>query len=837
MQVQRFRGFEIRPSLRQIWVDGTATPVGTRAYDLLMLLLTNADRVVTKEEIFEQVWPGLVVEENNLSVQISVLRRLLGADVISTAKGRGYQFTAVRAQENRQLATQLITGNLSPRALRLVGREAELNTLIQTFVEARCVTVCGLAGVGKTALADVAALQLAEQYRYPQGAWKVELANIRDADLLSQTICQALGIELTGHGSAFDDCLTHLRHCKLLLVLDNCEHLIDVVAALVDNLLATGSAVHILCTSQQPLNIVGEELVRLSPLPVPKSSEAKDAAEFSSVQLMLERVRSAAGGKFAPLDDEFIDLVEICRQLEGVPLALEFAATRVPLLGVAGVLSRLNDRLKLLTSSNRSAPERHRSLQAALEWSHQLLSQRTQWIFDRLAIFPGGFSLTGAQFLLDMDSESELIEHLNVLVDRSLICVESGTPLHYKMLDTTRAFALDSLAASDDSSDWNHRFVVCMANLCVLAARERDSGWMWREMHNARAALVLAAKEPRQANAAITIATYTSVVLAAGGAIREGLDNLASVRPLVTEELQPALAARYWQWYGRLGVEGRLPTSVCIDALKRAEHYFLALDEHRHSHACYRYLAEAQLRAGQLDQAQQSLQQARALEGSESVPADRLRRLRVEALLADALKDYDAALRYAQAALTIAEAHHVDRYKLLLMADMGWIYLQRGSAEAAVDSFQELLLHLDPSIRQGLARAHALSGLAAAFVVGGMIPDAVRVAQRAVPVLLQTNLLRARCEMFAWIAAAAGHPQTAARLLGVAQGFVRTNEIEWESLSTLAREQTSALLGRAISDEELTFWSAEAANTSDTEILSILSEFFEKTTTAPLTLD
>jgi hypothetical protein len=197
--------------------------------------------------------------------------------------------------------------------------------------------------------------------------------------------------------------------------------------------------------------------------------------------------------------------------------------------------------------------------------------------------------------------------------------------------------------------------------------------------------------------------------------------------------------------------------------------------------------------------------------------------------------DYQVAPKWRLA--TIAEAHHVDRYKLLLMADMGWIYLQRGSAEAAVDSFQELLLHLDPSIRQGLARAHALSGLAAAFVVGGMIPDAVRVAQRAVPVLLQTNLLRARCEMFAWIAAAAGHPQTAARLIGVAQGFVRTNEIEWESLSTLAREQTSALLGRAISDEELTFWSAEAANTSDTEILSILSEFFEKTTTAPLTLD
>ncbi|MCM2310703.1 MAG: winged helix-turn-helix domain-containing protein, partial [Steroidobacteraceae bacterium] len=546
MDALKFGPIEIRPALRQVWVGGAVSPLGARAFDLLLFLVEERHRVVSKDEILGKVWAGVVVEENNLTVQISALRRALGPRTITTVAGRGYQFTAQASDEGATALDTRIDGNLPVREPSLFGRDAELAELLGAYADAACVTLCGLAGVGKTALANLAARRLAADRRYPQGAWRIQLTDVRDPALMVQAVCETLGIELDGRDDPLRECLAHLQHRELLLILDNCEHIIDSVAEFVGELMTKANGVHVLATSQEPLRVAGEKVMRLGPLAVPATADVQGAHTYGAVRMLLERIRGAMGGRFDPSSEEWVDLVEICRQLDGIPLALEFAATRVPSLGISGVRSRLHDRLRLLAGGPRTAPLRHRSLQAALEWSHQLLRPRTREILHRLAVFPSGFGLTGARLLLDADSDADLIDHLNVLVDRSLVKFQPGPSPRYRMLETTRAFAMDCLDAETDRTAWEDRHARTMAKLCLLAARERDSAWMWQEMPNARAALAWALTAPGHGNTAVTIATYTSVVLAAGGAMGEALDNLQRVQHLVTDQCPTALTARYW---------------------------------------------------------------------------------------------------------------------------------------------------------------------------------------------------------------------------------------------------------------------------------------------------
>lgn len=830
MDVLKYDRFEIRPALRQLWVAGAVSPLGARAFDLLMLLERERERVVSKEEILAKVWPGLVVEENNLSVQISALRRALGAGVITTVTGRGYRFTASTSAQLAVSPGEPTSGNLPVRLGALFGRDKELQQLHDAYSGAVCVTVCGLAGVGKTAIASTAAHRLATARSYAHGAWLVELTDVRDPALLVQAVCETLGIELQGRHAPLRECVAQLQHREMLLMLDNCEHVIDAAARFVEALLTKAGRVHVLATSQEPLRVAGERVMRLHPLAVPSSSDAENAQAYGAVCMLLERVRAGMGGNFEPSRDEFADLVEICKQLDGIPLALEFAASRVPLLGFAGVRSRLNDCLRLLVGGPRTAPARHRSLQAALEWSHQLLSAQAQRILHRLAVFPSGFSFTGAKLLLEAGTDSELsvdlMENLNVLVDRSLIAFQPDPEPRYRMLEPTRAFALDCLGARGDGIDWQERFALTMCKVCLLAARERDSTWMWQEMPNARAALAWALAAPGHGDTAVTIATYTSVVQGAGGAHREALENLLRVQHLLTESTPMALAARYWHWLGRLGVEGRLPSSLCVDALQRADAMFTQLGEPRHRHACQRHLAEAALRSGHVDAAEQYLRAAQALEQDATRPADRMRRLRVEALLADARQQHSTALRHAQAALTLAEAHNIDRYRMLLMADMAWTHLQAGQSDAAVAAFEELLMYLDRSPRQILARARALSGLTAALVAAHRIDDAVREAQRSVPVLQQANLLRSRCDVLAWVAAASGAAQAAAQLIGAGEDFSVRTETKRDPISQLAQQRTLERIDAKLSAEDGAYWRSEGSNASEAELVHLLDQVF-----------
>ncbi|MEJ8827205.1 winged helix-turn-helix domain-containing protein [Variovorax humicola] len=825
MDILTFQGFEIHVARRQIRVSGEFIPLGARAFDLLMLLVEHRERVVNKAEIFASIWPGQIVEDNNLTVQISALRRSLGSSSITTVTGRGYRFVAQPAQECVGAARRA-AGNLPLRSLPVYGRERELIELLRAHETAPCVTLCGLAGVGKTTLAIWAARQMAVAPAYPHGVWQVELANVLDPERLVQAVCESIGLEVNPRDVPLTQCLAQLRHRELLLLLDNCEHLTDAVAAFVDALIKEAGQVHVLATSQEPLRLRGERIIRVNPLEVPPTTNAVDAADYGAVRMLLERVRVAMGGSFDPGAQDLVDLVEISRQLDGVPLALEFAAARVPVLGLGGVRSRLYDRLRLFSRGLRTAPSRHSSLQAALEWSHQLLPEPAQLLLHQLAVFPGGFSLQGAELLVGAEGDTQLIDHLDVLLERSLISRQPGARPRYRMLETTRGFAIEALNATADGVDWASRLAHAMAQLCMNAARDRDSVLMWQEVSNARAALTWALTAPGHEQVAITIATFISVGLGAAGATGEALDLLKRVRPLVNARCPTMLAARFWHWYGRVGSEGRMPVSLSVEAMLTADAMFESLGERRHRHSCQRHLAEVELEAGHAERAEAHLRIAHELEQGGAREADRMRRLRVESRLADARGQHDLALRHAQAALELAEALNVKRYRLLLRADMAWTQLQMGQADAAVDGCLELLVYLDDSIRQGQARGRVLSGLTAALVAAGHIERAVRSAGDSLLALRQADLLRARCEVFAWVAAASGARQAAAQLVGAGEAFAAQSENERDPISKMARQRAMELIEPILGDAELRYALAQGRNLGEAGLYHLLIHTF-----------
>ena len=467
----RFRHFRLDPVRRVLLDDGRPARLGGRALDLLLLLVQHRKRVVGKNELFDRVWPGLVVEENNLQQHISALRKLLGPQAIVTVPGRGYQF-AERIDEPVTTAAvadiapaldspPLLVPDLGP----LIGREVDLGEVRARLVQHTLVTLVGPGGIGKTRLAWAAAR--AEAGRWSGGVWRVELAALDQAALLPAAVAQALGIVLAPATGARDGAAAvgaALRRQRMLLLLDNCERLLEAVAALIEALRCHAPDVHVLATSQEPLRLADEQVLRLAPLD-----------DTAAVELFVARAL-AAERRFRPTDAELMAVGDICRRLDGLPLAIELAAARVPLLGVAGLRQRLDEGLRILANGPARAPPRQQTLRAALDWSHGLLDGPEQVVFRRLAVFSGGFSpFLAQQVLTDADFESwTVLDHLGTLVDKSLLIVDSGPGQEprCRLLEPTRAHALERLNAAGEAPKLRLRHAQAMSGL--LQAFEHD---------------------------------------------------------------------------------------------------------------------------------------------------------------------------------------------------------------------------------------------------------------------------------------------------------------------------------------------------------------------------
>ena len=507
-----FGRFRVLLRRRELLADKRPLELGGRAFDVLMALIEAAGAVVSKDALIERVWAGRVVEENNLQAQISALRRVFGAErnLIRTVAGRGYQFTGetltVPAQPYLPATAALpqpVSAPSGPRTnlpegvSELIGRDDVLAEVQELSAFHRLVTLAGTGGIGKTRLAIEVARHLVS--KFADGVWLAELASLSDPALVPATVATALGIESTG-GMSAEGVAKALGTRQVLLVLDNCEHVIDAATQMTETLLGANQTSRVITTSREPLRAEGEWIFPVPPLAVPAEAgtSVDDALRYGAVRLFVERAR-AADPRFSPDERAVATIAAICRRLDGIPLAIELAAARAATVGVDEIASRLDRRFDLLTGGRRSALPRQRTLRATLDWSYELLPEIERQVLRRISVFAGSFMLEAAGSVAASAAmnASGIIDCVANLVQKSLVTSDMGAfEARFRLLETTKAYALEKLTESGEYDDIARRHAEYYRTLLQRAATETQtrsaSEWLavyGLDIDNVRAAL------------------------------------------------------------------------------------------------------------------------------------------------------------------------------------------------------------------------------------------------------------------------------------------------------------------------------------------------------------
>ncbi len=362
------------------------------------------------------------------------------------APGLAQAFPPLRSLES-------MPNNLPRQLTALVGRGEVLAEIEAPIREHALVTLVGAGGVGKTRVALQVGANSLDRSR--DGVWFVELALTNDASLVASTIASTLGLREQPERSVLETLLRHLKQKRLVLILDNCEHVIEEVAKIADAILRGSPDVRLLATSREPLHIAGEHVYRMPSLAFPSHSDrltAEHALRYGAVALFVQRA-AASDARFKLTDENARIVAEICRRLDGIPLAIELAAARVNVLSVSSLAQRLNERFRVLTGGGRDVLPRQQTLRAMMDWSHDLLDERERTLFRRFGIFVNGFTLEGAVAVTSSENLDELdvFDVLASLVDKSLMIAEpQGDALRYRLLESTRAYALEKLIDSSE---------------------------------------------------------------------------------------------------------------------------------------------------------------------------------------------------------------------------------------------------------------------------------------------------------------------------------------------------------------------------------------------------
>ena len=456
---------------RELRVLGSPVPVGARAFEVIEVLARSAGELVTKDELMNRIWPGAIILENTLQVHAVAIRKALGPykGLLKTESRRGYRLLGdwtVRRHDAAappvglqriRLSGESPGTNLPAIVTRLIGRAAAVRQLQNLISAYRIVTLTGPGGIGKTTLALKVARRVLGEFE--DGGWFVELGSLSDPALVPTTVAQGLRLGLGGADITAESIARAIGEKRLLLVLDNCEHIIDAAAGLAEMLVRLCPLVTILATSREVLRIHGESVFRVTPLEVPAAAhaEADEILGYSATELFISRAAEMSSD-FAPDANSLRTIAEICRQLDGIPLAIEFAAARAATLGIKQVAAGLSDRFELLTSGRRTAVPRHRTLRATLDWSYELLPESERRLLRRLSVFAGGFDLDACVAADAGRAAEHVVSDISNLVAKSLVMRDmSSSPGRWKLLETIRDHAARKLVDSGESDDAQRR--------------------------------------------------------------------------------------------------------------------------------------------------------------------------------------------------------------------------------------------------------------------------------------------------------------------------------------------------------------------------------------------
>jgi len=832
----RFGRFAILRQARRLFMDGQVCEIGGRAFDLLMVLIDRRGKVVSKREIIDLVWPDTYVDDVNLRVQIVTLRKALGADrdIVKAVPGRGYMFTAeVLAMSGKSDGGELPVEEAEPdpaaarinftRPLHaLLGRAAQLAELETMIGKSRMVTLTGCGGVGKTRFAIELGLRLASSS--PDRISLIELAPLQDRASIISTTAAVLGVEIRSPEAAIAAIAGAIGQ-RQLLIFDNCEHLVEDVNEFVGELLERAPGLTVLATSQEPLHHPSGSLYRLEPLAIPPLGVV-DISGFAAAALFCERARSA-DRRFKLTAANTDQVAQICRRLDGIPLALEMAAARLSLLGTEGLLAALDARLKVLKTPARIDDARHQTLRSMVEWSHGLLDTDERRVFRRLAIFPSSFSLEAAAEVAGEKGEDywDPVDTLGRLVEKSLVTVQGTDPPRYLLLETLRLYATEKLREAGETDAHAERHARHFIELFDEAEdnweKTPDPDWIARyqpELDNLRAALGWALAVPERRQIALALAASGLVLLRWLWFIGEGCDYLGRILPLVDADIPPAIAARLFGYAAIFFVLTFDPRG--LECAERAVTLYRDQGDRPGLGAALVTLAQYRLLKQQYSEAKELLGEARDLLAGSGMRKSQIKLMGTVSRVTRFAGDIAATRRSHSEALELARALK-SQYAPVLLSELGALEYVSGNLDRAIELTREALDR--PSSPFGGGRDSSILGnLGTYLITKGAVAEARPVLEKALSILIEKREVEPHLCLRPWalLVGLEGRLPEAAQLYGYIEADRARRERPADPGQLIGEKQLIEILSAGLPPDELQAWQAMGAEWSDAEAIA-----------------